>query len=178
VIGGKALAGVALATLAAGCALIPEELAPPIAPADPLPASPVDPQAVEPVVMLANAVGPAGPYRVWLYRNDEGFVCYEVALPGDRSNGCGQTASDAIAREYAGTVQRGMLVLGATSDPAAAAATVTLVDGSLLTTSLTDGTPMFDAGARYYILPLGLGDAPVRGDIVDATGDSLESFTY
>jgi hypothetical protein len=37
---------------------------------------------------------------------------------------------------------------------------------------------MFDAGTRFYVVGLHLGDQPVKGAIVDADGNSLESFTY
>ena len=140
-----------------------------------LPDRPNNADAVAPVVVTEGS-GPAGDYRVWVFRTPVGWTCIEVDSGNGSSGGCdpagGTPTGGGVGRD-----DHGVVVHGVTAEASAVSAVVR--DASGLTTTLT----LFEIGptmpgAKIAVANLGPDANPAAIDFLDADGSKVDSTTF
>ena len=160
-----------LATALAGCGILPGPIANPGV-------RPDRPEIVEPVLQVAGGNGPGGPYWAWIYRTRDGMSCLEVTTPGSSGSSCGPDL-DGLLGASVSTGPGGVHVSGGTREPGAHSVRVTLADGSAVGAALAPVPAIFGApDAGVYVVALPANATPVRLDILDESGEVLETTEF
>lgn len=166
------VAEVALALVASGCGIATSVMQPA---GGGLADAPLDPNAVPPVLKVAEGIGPTGPYRAWVYRVKDGSWCFDVVMASMGSGSCGPDASVLIGPGTAGDPTVGLLVTGGTRIPGAASARVTLASQAQQAVPLVRPGAFVPGDIGVYVIPLPKGETVAAVDILDASGAVLES---
>jgi hypothetical protein len=157
-----ALSAVIAAAVVSGCRSVPD--------------GPRNPDAVAPVSLVTEGLGPAGAYRVWAFRTSLGWTCIEVDSGNGSDGGCdpagGPPTGGGVARD-----DHGVVVHGVTAEGSAVSAVVR--DASGLTTTLT----LFEVGptvpgAKIAVANLGPDANPAAIDFLDAGGSKVDSAPF
>jgi hypothetical protein len=160
-----------LATVLAGCGILPGPIANPGV-------RPDRPDIVEPVVQVASGNGPGGPYWAWMYLTRDRMTCLEVATAGSSGSSCGPGMEGLLGASLS-TGGGGAHVSGGTRAPGGQSVRVTLADGSTVGAALVPVPAIFGApDARVYVVTLAEDATPVRLDILDEAGEVLETTDF
>lgn len=157
---------------AAGCGVASSMFAPPGGLAD----GPLDPNAIPPIIKVAEGVGPTGPYRAWVYRTKDSSWCMDVVLSDMGSGSCGPDASVLTSPGSAGDPSVGIVMTGGTRVPGAVSARVTLGSGDTQAVALARPGGFVPGDVAVYVIPLPKGATAASIDILDGTGTVLESI--
>jgi hypothetical protein len=141
-----------------------------------VPDGPDNPDAVAPVTLVTEGVGPAGAYRVWAFHTALGWTCIEVDSGNGSDGGC-DPAGGSPTGGGVGRNDHGVVVHGITAEASAVSAVVRDANG--LTTSLT----LFEVGptvpgAKVAVANLGPDANPAAIDFLDASGSKVDSAPF
>ena len=165
----RRLAGLALATaLVAGCGVTTV-----VVENGGLPDEPFADNRVGPATMVAEGNGEAGAYRAWVYRDEDGLTCFELATAGVAASGCGP-GDDGPIRIAPYQVDGGWLVGGGTRQPATVAVLHTAAGGERRA-PVVPAPGGVTPGTRYVVIGVA-GETPETVDLLDDAGNVLETI--
>ena len=167
-LGSVALAGALAIT---GCAGTSPRAARPV----PVPAPGQGAGRVGPAVLIGAGTAATGPWRAWVFRAEDGSLCYEYEGGAGGGDTCGDEAS--IIEPSISATDREVYVSGGTRQQAAVGAVLRLSDGTVRQIPLVNPGALSTIGGRYFFVLLPINAGVERVEIVDAAGTILETTT-
>jgi hypothetical protein len=137
----------------------------------------MDDNALPPVIKIADAMGPRGQYRAWVYRTKDGLTCIDVVEAGSGTGTCGPNADAIVSLSTAGDATGGLTVTGGTRAAGATMAVTTLHGGGTVQTALIRPGAFLPGDVALYVVMLPQGATIDRIDIVGGNGAVLETLT-
>lgn len=135
---------------------------------------PSNPQALAPIVVVAQGSGAAGDFRVWAYRTADGMACIELGSTGGATSACDPTGRPPVGGSGVNRDARGVVAWADTGAVSATTAVVHDASGADARVALVDVGPTM-AGVKVAIANLGPSANPVSIDFLDPAGLKVDS---